>query len=165
MQIHNLVAWPAHLPMLEDARDRGLVGLIGATHYSAAAFGDLAELMASGRIDAVQVPYNPVEREVERTILPLADDLGLGVLLMRPLGEGQLVRRPPGQAELAPLHLFGIKTWGQALIKWGLSDPRVHVSLAATAHPDRLAENAAAGSPPWFGPEERAYVLRLAGAH
>ena len=165
MQIHNLVAWPAHLPMLETARDRGLVGLIGATHYSAAAFGELAELMATGRIDTVQVPYNPVEREVERTILPLADELGLGVLLMRPLGEGQLVRRPPGPAELEPLRPFGITTWGQALIKWGLSDPRVHVSLAATAQPGRLAENAAAGSPPWFGPEERAYVLRLATTH
>jgi hypothetical protein len=46
MQIHNLVAWPAHLTMLEAARDRGLVGLIGATYYSPAAFGDLAELMA-----------------------------------------------------------------------------------------------------------------------
>ena len=37
MQIHNLVAWSAHLPMLEAARDQGLVGLIGATHYSPAA--------------------------------------------------------------------------------------------------------------------------------
>ena len=162
MQIHNLVAWPAHLPMLEAARDQGLVGLIGATHYSAAAFGELAELMTTGRIDTVQVPYNPAEREVERTILPLAEELGLGVLVMRPLGEGQLVRRPPSPAELAPLRPFGITTWGQALIKWGLSDPRMHVSLAATAHPGRLLENAAAGAPPWFGPEERAYVLRLA---
>ncbi len=165
MQIHNLVAWPAHLTMLEAARDRGLVGLIGATHYSAAAFGELAQLMASGRIDTVQVPYNPVQREVEHTILPLAADLGLGVLLMRPLGEGQLTRRPPSPAELAPLRPFGVTTWGQALIKWGLSDPRVHVSLAATAHPGRLAENAAAGSPPWFGPQERAYVLHLATTH
>jgi aryl-alcohol dehydrogenase-like predicted oxidoreductase len=165
MQIHNLVAWPAHLAMLEAARDRGLVGLIGATHYSAAAFGELVELMATGRIDTIQVPYNPVQREAERTILPLADELGLGVLLMRPLGEGQLVRWPPSPADLAPLRPFGVTTWGQALIKWGLSDPRVHVSLAATAHPGRLAENAAAGSPPWFGPEERTYVLRLATAH
>jgi aryl-alcohol dehydrogenase-like predicted oxidoreductase len=162
MQIHNLVAWPAHLTMLEGARDRGLVGLIGATHYSAAAFGDLAELMATGRIDTIQVPYNPAQREVERTILPLAAELGLGVLLMRPLGEGRLVRRPPSPDQLAPLRPFGVTTWGQALIKWGLSDPRAHVSLAATARPGRLAENAAAGSPPWFGPDERAYVLRLA---
>jgi aryl-alcohol dehydrogenase-like predicted oxidoreductase len=164
MQIHNVVAWPVHLPMLEAARARGLVGLIGATHYSAAAFPELAELMATGRIDTVQVPYNPLQREVERTILPLADELGLGVLLMRPLGEGRLVRRLPSPAELAPLRPFGVTTWVQALIKWGLSDQRVHVSLAATAHPERLRENAAAGSPPWFGPEERAYVLDLAGA-
>jgi aryl-alcohol dehydrogenase-like predicted oxidoreductase len=164
MQIHNLVSWPAHLTMLEAAKDRGQVGLIGATHYSAAAFGDPAELMRAGRIDTVQVPYNPVQREVERTILPLAGELGLGVLLMRPLGEGQLVRRPPNPAELKPLRPFGVTTWAQALIKRGLSDPRVHVSLAATAQPGRLAENAAAGSPPWFGQEERAYVLSLATA-
>jgi diketogulonate reductase-like aldo/keto reductase len=165
MQIHNLVSWPAHLPMLQAARDRGQVGLIGATHYSPAAFGELAELMRSGRIDAVQVPCNPAQREVERIILPLAGDLGLGVLLMRPLGEGRLVRRPPGPAELEPLRPFGVTTWAQALIKWGLSDPRVHVSLAATAQPARVAENAAAGSPPWFGPDERAYIQRLATAH
>ena len=97
MQIHNLVAWPTHLPMLEAARDRGQVGLIGATHYFPAAFGELAELMASGRINAVQVPYNPAQREVERTILPLAGELGLGVLLMRPLGEGQLVAGRPAR--------------------------------------------------------------------
>jgi diketogulonate reductase-like aldo/keto reductase len=165
MQIHNLVAWTAHLPMLEAARDQRRVGLIGATHYSAAAFDDLADLMVTGRIDTIQVPYNPQERAVERTILPLAAELGLGVLLMRPLGEGQLVRRPPGADQLTPLRPFGVTTWGQALIKWGLSDPRVHVCLPATAHPDRLAENAAAGSPPWFGPDERAYVLRLATTH
>jgi len=165
MQIHNLVSWPAHLTMLQAARDRGQVGLIGATHYSQAVFGELAELMRSGQIDAVQVPYNPAQREVERTILPLADDLGLGVLLMRPFGEGDLTRRPPGLAELEPLRPFGVTTWGQALIKWGLSDPRVHVSLPATAQPARLAENAAAGSPPWFGPDERAYIQRLATAH
>jgi diketogulonate reductase-like aldo/keto reductase len=162
MQIHNLVAWREHLPVLEAARDDGRVGLIGATHYSSNAFGELAELMGTGRIDAVQVPYNPRQREVEQRILPLAEELGIGVLLMRPLGEGQLMRRPPSPAQLAPLRPFGITTWAQALLKWGLSDPRVHVSLTATAQPGRLTENAAGGSPPWFGAEERAYVLRLA---
>jgi aryl-alcohol dehydrogenase-like predicted oxidoreductase len=164
LQIHNLVAWQTHLPALEAARDESRIGLIGATHYSAGAFGELAEVMRTGRIDAVQVPYNPQQREVERTILPLAADLGLGVLLMRPFGEGRLVRRSPDPAELAPLRPFGVTTWPQALLKWGLSDPRVHVSLVATADPGRPAENAAAGSPPWFGPDERALVQRLAGS-
>jgi diketogulonate reductase-like aldo/keto reductase len=164
MQIHNLVGWQAQLPMLEAARDRGVVGLIGATHYSPAAFDELAEVMRTGRIDAVQVPYNPAHREAEQMILPLADDLGLGVLLMRPLGEGRLMRRPPSPAELAPLLPFGVTTWAQALLKWGLSDQRVHVSLTATSQPGRLADNAAGGSPPWFGAPERAHVVRLATA-
>jgi aryl-alcohol dehydrogenase-like predicted oxidoreductase len=150
--------------MLEGARDAGRVGLIGATHYSPSAFGELAEVMETGRLDAIQVPYNPREREVERRILPLAADLGLGVLVMRPLGEGALLRRPPDPADLAPLRPFGVTTWAQALLKWGLSDRRCHVAIPATASPERLAENAAAGSPPWFGPDERALVSALAGA-
>src|ERR1700751_212545 len=52
LQIHTLVSWPAPLPMLQAARDRGQVGLIGATHYSQAAFGELPGLMRSGQIDA-----------------------------------------------------------------------------------------------------------------
>ena len=165
MQIHNLVSWPAHLAMLQAARDRGQAGLIGAAHYSPAALGELAGLMTSGQLDAVQVPCNPAQREAGRVILPLAGDLGLGVLLMRPFGGGDLTRRPPGEAELEPLRPSGVTTWGQALIKWGLSDPRVHVSLPATAQPARVAGNAGAGSPPWFGPDERAYIQHLVTAY
>jgi aryl-alcohol dehydrogenase-like predicted oxidoreductase len=105
--------------------------------------------MATGRIDVGQVPYNPVQREVEWTILPLAGGVGLSVLLKRLLGEGQLVRLPPSAAELAPLRPLGITTRARALIKWGLSDPRVPLCLAPTSNPVRLGEKTAAGSPPW----------------
>jgi hypothetical protein len=37
------------------------------------------------------------------------------------------------------------------------------VAIPATSRPGRAAENAAAGEPPWFGADERAYVARLAG--
>ena len=162
-QVHNLVNTRAHLDLLDRLRGEGRVGLIGATHYNGSAFGDLAAVMRSGRIDAIQIPYNPHQREVEREILPLAAELGLGVVIMRPLGGGGLVRRAPSSDELAPLAEFGVRTWAQALIKWALSDERCTVAIPATSRVERVGENAAAGEPPWLGPAERALVARLAG--
>ena len=163
-QVHNLVGWRKRLTLLERERDRGTVVAIGATHYSPSAFGELAEVMRTGRISAIQIPYNPHERDVEREILPLAQDLGLGVVVMRPLGGGRLVRDDPGPAALEPLRAFGVETWGQALLKWVLSDPRCHVAIPATSRPGRMRENAAAGAPPWLDDDARALVARLAGA-
>src|SRR3954469_14328787 len=114
-QVHNLLGTAKRLDLLERLRDEGKVGQIGATHYSASAFGELERVMRSGRITAIQIPYNPHQREVEQRILPLAEELGLGVLLMRPFGEGGLFRRAPAEEELEPLHPFGVGTWAQAL--------------------------------------------------
>lgn len=165
-QVHNLVAWKEHLPWLEAERDAGHVDRVGVTHYSAEAFDELERALRTGRFAVVQVPLNPLERECERRILPLAEELGIAVIVMRPLGGtgAPLVRRDPGPAALEPLRPFGIDTWAQALLTWALSDPRVDVVIPATSRPERAVENARAGSPPWLPPEERSLVARLAGA-
>jgi aryl-alcohol dehydrogenase-like predicted oxidoreductase len=148
------VRWRERLRLLERLRDDGRVGVIGATHYSSSAFGELAEVMRTGRIGAIQIPYNPLQREVEREILPLAEELGLGVVVMRPFGEGSLVRRVPAG--------FDAQAWPQALLKWVRSDPRVTVAIPATSRVERVHANAAAGAGPWLEPDEREHISRLA---
>ena len=109
------------------------------------------------------MPLNPHERECEERLLPLAAELGVAVIVMRPLGEGGLLRRSPSAAELEPLRELGVETWPQALLKWALSDERVDVVIPATRNPEHARENAVAGEPPWLGPDERRLVEQLAG--
>lgn len=161
-QIHNLAAWRGQLEWLAEEREEGRIDKLGVTHYARSSFDEVAEALRTQRFDVVQLPYNPHEREVERELLPLAAELGIAVIVMRPFGEGALVRRSPSSDDLAPLRAFGVETWGQALLKWVLSDERVDLAIPATSRPERPAENAAAGEPPWFGAEERALVERLA---
>jgi diketogulonate reductase-like aldo/keto reductase len=163
-QVHNLVAWKEHLPWLEEEKAAGRIDRIGVTHWSASSFGELERAMRTGRFDTVQLPLSPGESDAEHRLVPVAKELGVAVIVMRPFGGtgAPLLRRAPGQRELEPLSAFGIETWAQALLKWVLSDLRVDLVIPATSRPDRARENALAGSPPWFGPEERAYVARLA---
>jgi diketogulonate reductase-like aldo/keto reductase len=158
-QIHNLVAWERHVEWLEEERDAGRIGRVGVTHYAASAFGELARALRTERFSTVQVPLNPRERECEREILPLAAELGLALIVMRPFGEGALLRRTPAPEDLAAL---GVGSWPEALLKWALSDERVDVVIPATRVPEHARANAAAGSPPWFDAAHRRLVESLA---
>jgi diketogulonate reductase-like aldo/keto reductase len=162
-QVHNLVSWREHLGWLEAEQESGRVGRIGVTHYSPFALDELAEAMRTGRFEVVQLPLNPLERAAERVLLPLAEELGLPVIVNRPLAEGELLEDAPDPDQLEPLAEFGVETWAQALLKWALSDRRVDVVVPGTRNPLHAAQNGLAGSPPWFDSEERALVARLAG--
>ena len=163
-QIHNLVLWREHAAWLREELAAGRIGRLGVTHYDAGSFGELERALRTGWFSAVQLPYNPLERECERVLLPLAEELDLRVVVMRPLAKGALTRRTPASSELEPLREFGVETWPQALLKWALSDERIDVVIPATRNPDHARSNAQAGSPPWFGPAERARVAHLAAS-
>jgi aryl-alcohol dehydrogenase-like predicted oxidoreductase len=163
-QIHNLVSWQRRLEQLERERDKGTIDLIGATHWQVSGFAELEEVMRTGRIQCIQIPYNPIERDVEARILPLAADSGIGVIVMRPFARAALMQRAPSAADLEPLAPYGVTTWAQALLKWGLSDRRTTVSIPATSKPERAVENAVGGSGDLFDDDARRLVARLAGA-
>jgi diketogulonate reductase-like aldo/keto reductase len=154
-QIHNLAAWEQHVEWLEEERDAGRIDRLGVTHYAASALDELARALRTRRFDTVQAPLNPRERACERQLLPLAAELGVAVIVMRPLGEGVLLRRAPDPALLASL---GVGSWPEALLKWALSDDRVDVVIPATRSPEHARGNARAGEPPFFDADQRRLV-------
>lgn len=158
LQVHNLVAWQEHLGWMEAERDAGRIGFLGATTYLASDFSELEKVMRTTRIDAIQVPVNPREATSLERIVPLAADLGFGVLAMRPFGQGGLLSRP-FPAELAAA---GLRSWTEALLRWTLSNPGVTVALPATASPEHARANAAAGTAPALEPEVQELIGRLA---
>jgi aryl-alcohol dehydrogenase-like predicted oxidoreductase len=163
-QVHNLSLTAPVLDLFEGLKAAGKVRAVGATHYQPRAFDELMTWMESGRIDAVQVPYSVGERTVEREVLPAAERMGLGVIAMLPLEQGSLAARAPPDDALKPFGRFGCTTWAQVLLKWILSDRRVTAVIPATRNPAHMAENAAAGSPPWFDEDARDRALALAKA-
>jgi diketogulonate reductase-like aldo/keto reductase len=158
LQVHNVVGWEIHLEWMESERDAGRIGTLGVTHYLPSAFGEIERAMRTRRIDAIQVPVNPVEGPPAERLLELAATLGIGVLGMRPFGQGGLLRAPFPDA----LTEAGLSWWPEALLRWTLADPRVTVALPATGSAGHARANAAAGSAAPLEPELRALVGRLA---
>ena len=139
--------WREHLDWLAVEREAVNVDRLGVTHYAPGAFDAVAEALRTGSFDVVQLPYNPKEREAEVELLPLAAELGVAVIVMRPFGEGEPsgAHRPP----TVRAKRLGVTTWAQAP-KWVLGRAGRRRD-SRDLRPERAAENAAAGSLPWFG--------------
>lgn len=148
LQVHNLVAWQPHLKTLFDMKAEGRVRYVGITTSEARRHDLFEELMRTQPLDAVQVTYNIVDREVEDRILPLAQDRGMAVIVNRPFRQGALTRRlarerlPPWAGEI------GAATWAQFILKFILSHPAVTVPIPATTRVDHARENVAAAAGP-----------------
>lgn len=155
LQVHNLVAWREHLWWLEEEVAIGRIGRLGVTHYAPGAVGELEAALRTGRFATVQVPVNPAERHAEARILPLAADLAIGVIAMRPFGEGGLLRRLAGRPLPGPVAAVGIASWPEALLRWTLADARVTVAIPATRSSSHARANAAAGEGPPLPPDVR----------
>ena len=140
-QVHNMIDWQTHLPTLQRLKDEGKVGMVGVSAMVREAYPTIMDLMRQGRVDAVQIPYNVLNRGVAEELLPLAEELGTGVLVMEPLQKGRYVLDLKQQPDLTPLRDYGINTWAQALLAWVISDPRVSAAIPTTsqagAHPGK----------------------------
>jgi diketogulonate reductase-like aldo/keto reductase len=145
MQVHNLLAWQEHLPTLFAMKAAGQLRYVGITTSEGRRHREIEQVMASQPIDFVQVTYNPLDREVESRILPLARERKIGVIVNRPFREGALIK----QVQRSPLPAWAAEidcaNWAQLILKFIVSHPDVTCTIPATSSVAHMRENMGAG--------------------
>ncbi|OQP47930.1 aldo/keto reductase [Niastella yeongjuensis] len=146
MQVHNLLAWRTHLPVLQEWKAAGKIRYIGITHYTQQHYAELETVMRTGVVDFVQFNYSIIERVAEERLLSVAAELGVATLINRPLGQGRLIDRFKGN----PLPAWAaaeldVHSWGAYLLKYVVGHPAVTCVIPASSNAKHMAENMKAG--------------------
>lgn len=144
LQVHNLVDWKTHLPILFEAKKRGDVGYVGVTTSHGRRHGELEQIMKSQPIDFVQLTYNMRYRSAERRLLPLALERGIAVIVNRPYDGGRLIRFAKKKQLPGWVPDAGVGSWAEYLLKFNVSHPAVTCAIPATSSVRHVKENMAA---------------------
>ena len=145
MQVHNLVDVETQMGALRESKSKGKIRYTGITYSEPQGFAEIERYMKLQHPDFVQINYSIVDRGAAQRILPLAQELRMGVIINRPFGSGGVIRAvlgkplPPWAAE------FDCHSWAQFLLKWVVSHPAVTCVIPATNNPQHLEDNMGAG--------------------
>ena len=141
LEVHNLLSWEEHLPLLFEMKAAGRIRYVGVTTSEGRRHGELERVLRTQPVDFVQATYNAVDREIEERILPLARERGVAVIVNRPFRRGELIERI-GSAPLPPwAREIDCASWAQVLLKFIVSHPAVTCAIPATTRVDHVREN------------------------
>ncbi|QSE97328.1 aldo/keto reductase [Fulvivirga lutea] len=164
MQIHNLLDWQTHIKTLKDWKEQGRIRYIGITHYVSSAFSKMESIMKSEPIDFIQLNYSIDSREAENSILPLAKERGISVLINRPYGGGSLFHKVKGKQVPDWAQEFDCDSWGQFFLKYLLSNEAVTCAIPGTSKPHHMVDNLKAGLGRLPSAKMRGRMIELVGS-
>jgi aryl-alcohol dehydrogenase-like predicted oxidoreductase len=75
---------------LAELKEQGIVRHIGVSNFDVEQMQRIEQIAP---IETLQPPYNLIERDVERELLPFAEREGIGVIVYSPMGSGLLTGR------------------------------------------------------------------------
>jgi len=145
IQVHNLADVDREMTSLREWKGKGKIRYTGITHSEDRGHGEVERIMRLQKPDFVQINYSLMDRAAASRILPLAQELGMAVIINRPFGGGgifQVISKKPLPAWAAE---FDCHSWAQFLLKWIVSHPAVTCVIPATNSPQHLEDNMGAG--------------------
>lgn len=144
MQVHNRRDLDTHLETIRQWQAQKRIRYSGVTDYRASALEEMEALMKDYRPNFIQINYSLGEHDAEDRVLPLAQDLGVAVLINRPFMGGRLFRTA-GKQPLPDWARDFADSWGQFFLKFIVSHPAVTCVIPATSEPSHMADNLGAG--------------------
>jgi hypothetical protein len=130
---------------LRRLQDDGLARYIGIASWRAVAQPAMLELMPTGMLDFVQVPYSALERDVEDHLLPMAMEHEVAVVTNRPFMNGRYFTLVRNRSLPDWATDFGCASWAQFSLKFIVSHPAVTCALTETSNPKHALDNMGGG--------------------
>ena len=145
IQVHNLGDVPTQLGLLKEMKKTGRVRYIGVTSTNKSQYAELQTVMRNEPLDFIGVDYAIDNRDVEESILPLAQERKIGVLVYVPFGRTRLFKRVGDRQVPDWAKAFGAQTWGQFFLKYVAAHPAVTCVTPATSQAKNVIDNLAGG--------------------
>jgi aryl-alcohol dehydrogenase-like predicted oxidoreductase len=145
IQVHNLGDVPTQLGILKELKQQGRIRYIGVTTTFDQQYSQIVDIMRKEPLDFIGIDYAIDAREAEETIIPVAQERKVAVMVYQPFGRTRLWNRVAGQAVPDYAREFDATTWAQFFIKFVASHPAVTVITPATSQAKNMTDNLGGG--------------------
>ena len=145
IQVHNLADIPTQLGILKEIKQQGRIRYIGVTTTFDQQYSQIVDIMRKEPIDFIGIDYAIDAREAEESILPVAQERKIAVMVYQPFGRNRLWNRVGNQPVPDYAKEFDATTWAQFFIKFVASHPAVTVITPATSQAKNMTDNLGGG--------------------
>ncbi len=138
---------------VRKVREEGLIRHICVSTHAKPE--EMLEMLGSGLFEGITLQYNLLDRK-NREVIDYADENGIGVIAMGPVGGGQLARPSRRLAELGPDYVSSLP---ELSLRYVLANPGITSALSGMNTIGMVEENsAAAGTSRPLSEEELAHI-------
>ena len=145
LQVHNLNGVATLLPTLLLWKKEKKIRYIGVTTSRVRQHAELIATMRAYPLDFIQMDYSIANREAAATLLPLAAERRIAVLVNLPFGRSSLFRDAAGRPLPPWAGDIDVKSWAQYFLKYVISHPAVTCAIPGSTQVSHLIDNQGAG--------------------
>jgi aryl-alcohol dehydrogenase-like predicted oxidoreductase len=141
LAVHSLRDYQTQLPALKALKEEGRIRYLGITTSRGGQNDELEGIMRREPLDFVQVTYAVDDRDPDRTLLPLAADRGIAVMINLAFGRGRLFEAVQGTPLPEWTSEFDCGSWAQFFLKYVVSHPAVTCAIPGMSRVEHLMDN------------------------